>query len=180
MLLMGQQLINKPVLSLRTGGVVGTALEPIINPSNLKIEGWWVDDTSSRQRRILLSLDIRDIIEQGFVVNDHDALSDPDELVRLKDTLKIGFELVGKPVIDSSKHKLGKVNDYAFEKDGFFVNKLYTDKSILRSLSGQAAIIDRSQIVEISRRVITVMDATTPGKVTTVQQPLPQQDASPA
>lgn len=180
MLLMGQQLIGKPVLSLRTGGAIGVVLEVIINPKNLKIEGWYVNDAQGRQKRILLSQDIRDIIQQGFVVNDHDALTDPKELVRLESVLKLGFVLIGKPVVTESKKNLGKVNDYAFEKESLFIQKLYTDKSILRSLSGQAAIISRDQIVEINRRQIIAAEATVPGKVKTVRNPIAQEEASPA
>lgn len=180
MLLMGQQLISKPVLSLRTGGPIGTVLDLIIDPNTLKIEGWFVEDSISKKRLILLSQDIRDIIAQGFVVDDHEALTEPEELVRLKSVLRIGFELIGKSVVTDSKQRLGKVNDYAFEKDAFFIKKLYIDKSILRSISGSASIVDRDQIIEINNRRIVVQDATVPGKITTVKQPVPQQDASPA
>jgi uncharacterized protein YrrD len=168
MLLMGLQLINKPVMSLRTGGPIGTVVEIIINPNNLKIEGWFVDDGSRKQRAVLLSQDIRDIIDQGFVVNDHDALSDVNELVRLKSVLDLGFELVGKSVITKAKQRLGKVNDYAFDKDGFVIQKLYVNQSIVKSFSGGAAIVDRTQIIEINRRQIIVKEATVPGRTSIV------------
>ena len=165
MLLMGQQLIGKPVMSLRTGGPIGTVLEMIVNPNNLKIEGWYVDDPARRQRRVLLSQDVRDIIEQGFVVNDHESLTEPSELIRLKSVLELGFELIGKSVITEHKNRLGKVNDYAFEKDAFFIQKLYISQSLVRSFGGGAAIVDRNQIVEINNKSIIVSDATMPGKV---------------
>ncbi len=170
MLLMGQQLIGKPVMSLRTGSPVGTILEIILNPNNLKIEGWFVDDHSRKQRRILLSQDVRDIIQQGFVVDDHDSLTEPEELIRLKSVLELGFELNGKPVVTESKHRLGKVNDYAFEKNAFFIQKLYVGQSILKSFSGGAAVVDRTQIIEINNRKIIVKEATVPGKVQTISQ----------
>jgi uncharacterized protein YrrD len=168
MLLMGQQLINKPVMSLRTGGPIGTVVEIIINPNNLKIEGWFVDDGSRKQRAVLLSQDIRDIIDQGFVVNDHDDLSDVNELVRLKSVLDLGFELIGKSVITKAKQRLGKVNDFAFDKDGFVIQKLYVNQSIVKSFSGGAAIVDRTQIIEINRRQIIVKEATVPGRTSIV------------
>ncbi len=172
---MGQQLIGKPVMSLRTGAPVATILETIVNPHNLKIEGWFVDDPARRQRRILLSQDIRDIIEQGFVVDDHDALSDPDELVRLNSVLKLKFELINKPVISEDKKRLGKVNDYAFEKSGFFIQKLYIGQSLLKSFGGGSAIVDRVQIIEINNRKIIVKEATIPSKATTLSAATPLQ-----
>ena len=53
------------VLSLRVGGPVAATLAPIINPNNLFIEGWHVEDSRSRTRLILLSKDIRDIIKKS-------------------------------------------------------------------------------------------------------------------
>lgn len=169
MLLMGQQLIGKPVMSLRTGGALGLVLDIIVNPNNLKIEGWYVDDHARRERRILLSQDIRDIIDQGFVVNDHEALTEPSELVRLKSVLDIGFELIGKSVISEDKHRLGKVNDYAFEKDTSMIQKLYVGQSLVKSFSGGEVLVDRNQIVEINNKNIIVKEATVPGKVMAAQ-----------
>jgi uncharacterized protein YrrD len=168
MLLMGQQLIGKPVMSLRTGGAIGLILDPIINPNNLKLEGWFVEDRVRRQRWILLSQDIRDIIEQGFVVDDENSLTDSGELVRLKQVLEIGFELIGKVVTTENKQRLGRVNDYAFEKNAFFVQKLYIGQSLIKSFSGGSAIVDRTQIIEINNKKIVVREATVPGKATTV------------
>jgi uncharacterized protein YrrD len=170
MLLMGLQLIGKSVMSLRTGGPIGTALSAIVNPSNLKIEGWFVNDAMQRQQRVLLSQDVRDIIAQGFVVNDHEAMTDPAELVRLESLLHLKFDLIGKSVVTEGKKHLGKVKDYAFEKDTFFIQKLYTEQSVIRSLSGSSALVDRTNIVEINDRKIVVSEATVPAKVTTTNQ----------
>lgn len=159
MLSLGQPLENKSILSLRTGTPVGQALSPLINPNNLKIEGWHAEDRFDKRRGILLAQDIRDILPQGFVVNDHEAISDPSELVRLKDLLELAFEIVGKPVYTEGKKRLGKVSDYAFERDGFFIQKLYVAQNVLKNFSGGSVIVDRSQIVEITRRKIIVKDA---------------------
>ena len=85
-------------MSLRTGQQVGTAIEPIINPNNLKIEGFYCSDRFSKDELVLLCQDIRDIIPQGFVVDDHDVLVAAHELVRLKDIMEINFKLTGKAV----------------------------------------------------------------------------------
>src|SRR5689334_7345381 len=84
-----------PVLSLRTGGPIATILAPVINPNNLFIEGWHVEDGRSREQLILLSKDIRDVLHQGFVVNYYEVLSSHEELIRLKDILKLEFNLLG-------------------------------------------------------------------------------------
>lgn len=159
MLTLGQQIIGKQVLSLRIGRPIGIVGEPIINPNNLKIEGWHATDSSTKQNAILLSQDIREIIDQGFIVNDHEALSQTDDLIRLKQILDYRFTLINKAVY-SGRKRLGKVNDYAFERNGFFVQKLYVGQSIVKSFTGGNLVIDRTQIVEITNKKIAVKEAT--------------------
>lgn len=160
MLTLGQPLVSKPILSLRTGGQVGNVTGVIIDPNNLKIEGWYAVDTNDKRNGILLGQDVRDILPSGFAVNDHEAISQPTDLIRLKKVLDMNFELIGKPVVTTDKKKLGKVTDYAFEKNGFFIQKLYLSPPILKNLRGDGLMIDRTQIVEITHAKITVREAT--------------------
>lgn len=156
MLQLSQSLLNRPVMSLRTGQPVATAVRPIINPNNLKIEGFYCTDRFSKDELVLLYQDIRDVIAQGFVIDDHGVLSEPHELVRLKDTLKIDFNLIGKPVVTVSKERIGKVSDYATEIETFYIQKLYVSQSLLKSFTGGSLGIDRNQINEITDKKIII------------------------
>ncbi len=159
MLQLSSSLLNRPVLSLRTGGVVATTTAPIINPTNLKIEGFYCQDAFQRKNVVvLLYQDIRDVIPQGFVVNDHDVLAEPEELIRLKSIMELKFDLMNKPVKTVSKEKIGKVVDYATETTTMFVQKIYVGQSLFRNLTGGSLGIDRTQIVEITDRKIVVQD----------------------
>lgn len=143
-------------MSLRTGQPVATAVEPIINPNNLKIEGFYCTDRFSKDELILLYQDIRDIISQGFVVDDHDVLVEPDELVRLKDIMQIGFTLIGKPVETIHKERIGKVGDYATEMETMYIQKLYVTQNMFKSFTGGNLGVDRSQINEITDKKIII------------------------
>jgi len=156
MLRLSESLLNRPVMSLRTGQQVATAVEPIINPNNLKIEGFYCTDRFNKGELVLLYQDIRDTIPQGFVVDDHDVLTPPDELVRLKDIMEISFKLVGKPVVTVSKQRIGKVSDYATEMETMYVQKLYVSQNVFKSLTGGNLGIDRNQINEITDRKIII------------------------
>lgn len=155
---LSKALINRPVLSLRTGTQVATTTLPLINPNNLKIEGIYCQDRFEKQQLILLYQDVRDVLPQGIVVNDHDVLSDPAELVRLKDIIKLHFELIGKPVVTVSKEKVGKVTDYATEIETMYVQKIYVGQSLLKSFTGGSLSIDRTQIYEITTRRVVIND----------------------
>jgi uncharacterized protein YrrD len=174
MLTLGQPLINKSVLSLRNGSPVATAVDILIDPNNLKIEGWYVQDHYSKERLLLLAQEIRDIIGQGFVVDDEEALSSLHDLVRLQPVIELHFNLVDKLVITENKGRLGKVSDYAFDKDSMFIQKIYVSQSVLKSFSGSALIIDRAQIVEVTNRKIVVKEATAADQAP-VLSPIPAQ-----
>ncbi|HYH74857.1 MAG TPA: hypothetical protein VD735_02750 [Candidatus Saccharimonadales bacterium] len=164
MLQLSESLLNRPVLSLRAGGTVATATEALINPNNLKIEGFYCQDID-RRTVILLYQDIRDIIPQGFIVNDLDVLAEPSELVRLKELMDIRFSLLGKPVVTVSKEKLGKVSDFATETTTMYIQKLYVSQSLLKNITSGNLGIDRNQIVEITEKQIIVQDLLQPTRV---------------
>ncbi len=172
--MLSNKLLNRPILSLRTGGQIGEATSPIINPNNLKIEGFFVTDRFERKQLILLSQDIRDQLPQGFVVDDHEVLAEPTELVRLDSVLKLKFDLMGKPVATDKKQRLGKVDDYAVDSATLYVQKIYVAQRLIKSLSGGQLSIDRNQIVEITDKKIVVLDplqgtkATSPAPVPAV------------
>lgn len=158
MLQLSGMFINRPVLSLRIGKQVAVTGAPVINPNNLKIEGFYCMEEKNPHPLILLGQDVRDIMPQGLVVNDLDVLTEPSDLVRLEQILKIDFDLIGKPVITASREKLGKVSDYSVETESLFIQKIYITQSIFKSLSGGNLGIDRTQIVEITNKAIIVQD----------------------
>jgi len=157
MLQLSAMIINRPVMSLRTGTEIATALVPIINPNNLKIEGFYCK-VGRRDHPILISQDIRDFLPQGIAVNDEDALSDSRDLIRLKEIVDLNFELLGKHVETADGQKLGKVSDYATEVSSMFIKKLYVSQPLLKNFSGGTLGIDRTQIVEITDKKIVVND----------------------
>lgn len=149
---------NRKVLSLRTGGPVGFAMSPVINPNNLKIEGWYATATGERESYILPVAEVRDIIIKGIVVDDHSSLTRVEDMIRLKKTIDIAYEVIGKQVVSSGKKKLGKVADYAVNDDVMMIKKLYVNQSLLKNFTTQQLIIDRDQIVEINNKSIIVRD----------------------
>lgn len=157
MLQLSAMLLNRPVMSLRIGTQVATTLTPIINPNNLKIEGFYCQDTQ-RKRLVLLEQDIRDMLPQGLVINDADALTEPGELIRLKDVMSLHFDLLGKQVVTASREKIGKVNDFATETQSMMIKKLYVSRSLFKSFGTGSLGVDRTQIIEITRDQIVIQD----------------------
>lgn len=151
---------NCDVMSLRIGGPIARVIKPIINPNNLYIEGWHVEDSRSGAPFILLSQDVRDVLPQGLVVNDYEVLSKAEDLVRLREVLELDFDLVKLKVSSQSGHKYGKVSDFAFETENFFIQKIYVAQAIVRSFTGSPLSVDRSQIIEITNKRMIIEDPT--------------------
>lgn len=158
MLQLSAKLFNIPIMSLRTGGPVGTAVEPIINPNNLKIEGWHAIDRFTNQSLVLPASEVRELMSEGLAVNDHDAMTEPSEMIRLKKVIDINFKLLGKKVVTENRKKVGKVNDFAFDPKSFYVQSLYLSERGLKALAGNDRIIGRGQIVQITDKTIVVRD----------------------
>ena len=152
-------------MSLRTGQQVATTTKVIINPNNLKIEGFYCADRFKHKELILLYQDIREVIPQGIVINDHDVLAEPEDLVRLKDILQLDFQLLGKQVVTLSKQRLGKVTDFATEIETMYIQKIYVSQGLLKGLTHGNLGIDRNQINEITDKKIIVNDPLDGGAV---------------
>lgn len=158
MLQLSNFLQNRKVLSLRAGETVATADEPIINPNNLKVEGFYCHDRFENKELILLVQDIREIIKSGFVIDDHEKLVEAEDLVRLKKILDLHFGLIGLPVVTTDGERVGKVSDFAVESESMIITKLYASQSILKNFTGGSLSIDRNQIQEITPKKIIISE----------------------
>ena len=156
MLQLSGQILTKPVLSLRTGGAVAWITAAIFNPAKLSIEGFYVLDTMDKRELVLVCQDIRDVSKQGIIINDHDVLAQPEDLVRLRTVLETNFELLDKRVETTGKQYVGKVNDYAVETSSMIVQKIYASQSFWKNLTGGSLSIDRSQIIEVTSKRIVI------------------------
>lgn len=166
MLQLSKNLLGKSILSLRTGTPIATITGPIINPNNLKIEGFYCQDRFSKDELVLLCQDIREVLAQGYVVNDHAVLTEADELVRLRDTIELNFQLIGKQVETLAKEKVGKVSDYATETESMYIQKIYVSQSIMKSLTGGSLSIDRTQVNEVTPKRIIINELMNTAPVT--------------
>ena len=158
MIKLSTAILNVPIISLQTGAVIGVAVRPLINPNNLKIEGWFATNRFVAGTQFLPASELRDIARQGMAVDDQTSLTDFEELPRLAPILRIDYQLIGKTVVTDSKKKLGKVDDYAADLDSMFIQKFYVSPGALKMFTKDQLTINRSQIIEITDKKIVVRD----------------------
>jgi hypothetical protein len=155
MLFLSTKITTLPLLSIRTSGRIGTVLEPIINPHNLHIDGFYCQVPHSKERLVLLDMHIRDFSPNGIIIDDHHSLSEPTDLVRLKPVLDINFELENKIVLVGKK-KVGKIIEYAVDRDSLFIQKLYTQPPVWQSINQNRLVFDRTSVIEVTDTHILV------------------------
>lgn len=155
MLYFGSKLHDTAVFSIRSAGRIGTAKLPIINPNNLHIDGFYTDAMNKKNNGVILDIDIRELTTKGLIINDHQDITEPDELIRLKPIIDLKFKLIGKPVYVNNK-KIGKINDYAVDTKSLFITKLHIQPTLFNSFKHSHLIIDRKNVIEVTDKHIVV------------------------
>ena len=112
MILLGSAVLNAEIFSIQTGGKVARTTRAIINPANLQIVAFEVSGPLIQQHPALMLLsDVRELSNMGFIVDDIDQFTAPDDVVRINNIYQLKFDIIGKLVLDEKRHKLGKVID---------------------------------------------------------------------
>jgi len=160
MLLIGNRLINMPIMGLQTGTQLAVTKTPVIDPGNLKIIAYEVDGPLLSERPSFIRIaDVREISNVGMIIDSNDEFVGLEDVIKIKEIYDLGFMLVDLSVVDESKNKLGKVESYNIDSDSFIIQQLNLKPGLIKSLSEAGLLIHRSQIVEINNQHIIVKSA---------------------
>ena len=161
MLISIENMLEVPIMSLQTGTQLAETTAVIVDPRQLTIAAFYVEGPGLEESpSILHPIDIRELSDIGMIVDDTDKLMSLDGLVRLKEIIDFEFELIGLKVVDEHKRKLGKVSGYSIETTDYTIVQVYTEQSLLRSLSTMSSTIHRSQIISVSNKQLIVQAPT--------------------
>lgn len=157
MILLGSVLNSASIFSIQTSGEVARAVNPVVNPADLRILAYEISSPLiSEKPRVMLLSDVRELSNLGFIVDDIDQFVDPQEILKLKDIYDLHFTLIGKTVIDEKHHKLGKIIDYTIDTDQFLIIQLTVKRPLFKSFNDTELLIHRSQITEVNNDSIVV------------------------
>jgi sporulation protein YlmC with PRC-barrel domain len=161
MLILGSRIANTAVMSLQTGTRIGRAVRPIIDPGTLKIFAYEVDGPLLDEHpSFLRTIDVREMGPVGMIVDSSDEFIGLNDVIKLKELHELNFPLIGMSVIDDTRHKLGKVEDYTLETGDFVIQQMSIKRGIIRGITDTSLLVHRSQIVEINDKYIVVKSAT--------------------
>lgn len=174
MLILASQIQDSPILSIRNGHPVAMAGKMLINADKLEVAAVFCKSPGWRgENHVLLLRDIREYSRSGIIIDSLEDIEDIGEIIRLGDIVERNYQIVSKPVVTESGHKLGKVEDYSVETISNTIQKIYIKPSLLKNLMVNNLVIDRTNILKADDNQITVSDASlnAPAKVEAVSMP---------
>jgi len=174
MLILASQIQDSPILSIRNGHPVAMAGGMLIDADKLEVAALFCKSPGWRgQNHVLLLRDIREYSRSGIIIDSLEDIEDIGEIVRLGDVMERNYQIIGKPVVTESGHKLGKIEDYSVDSISNLIQKIYIKPSLLKNLMVNNLVIDRTNIVKADDDQVTVSDASlnSPAQIETTPTP---------
>ena len=156
MLIEGSKLLKYPILSLHTASRIAEVKGLVIDPNFLKVVAFEISATSSRQSLFLEASSVREFSKMGMIVDSDEEFVEKDDVIKLKETIDLGFSLDNMKVISKKKAMLGRIEDFIINTEDFQIMQLIVKRPIYKALIDPELVIGRSDIHEINDREIVV------------------------
>ena len=156
MLIEGSKLLNYPILSLHTASRIAEVKGLVIDPNFLKVVAFEISAVSSRQRLFLEASSVREFSKMGMIVDSDEEFVEKDDVIKLKETIELGFSLDNMKVISKKKAMLGRIEDFIINTEDFQIMQLIVKRPIYKALIDPELVIGRSDIHEINDSEIIV------------------------
>ena len=156
MLIEGSKLLKYPILSLHTASRIAEVKGLIIDPNFLKVVAFEINTISSKQRLFLEASSVREFSKMGMIVDSDEEFVEKDDVIKLKETIDLGFSLDNMKVVSKKKAMLGRIEDFIINTEDFQIMQLIVKRPIYKALIDPELVIGRSDIHEINDREIVV------------------------
>ena len=156
MLIEGSKLLKYPILSLHTASRIAEVKSLVIDPNFLKVVAFEISAVSSKQRLFLEASSVREFSKMGMIVDSDEEFVEKDDVIKLKETIDLGFSLDNMKVISKKKAMLGRIEDFIINTEDFQIMQLIVKRPIYKALIDPELVIGRSDIHEINDSEIIV------------------------
>ena len=156
MLIEGSKLLKYPILSLHTASRIAEVKGLVIDPNFLKVVAFEISAASSRQSLFLEASSVREFSKMGMIVDSDEEFVEKDDVIKLKETIDLGFSLDNMKVISKKKAMLGRIEDFIINTEDFQIMQLVVKRPIYKALIDPELVIGRSDIHEINDSEIIV------------------------
>ena len=156
MLIEGSKLLKYPILSLHTASRIAEVKSLVIDPNFLKVVAFEISAVSSKQRLYLEASSVREFSKMGMIVDSDEEFVEKDDVIKLKETIDLGFSLDNMKVVSKKKAMLGRIEDFIINTEDFQIMQLIVKRPIYKALIDPELVIGRSDIHEINDNEIIV------------------------
>ena len=156
MLIEGSKLLKYPILSLHTASRIAEVKGLVIDPNFLKVVAFEINAVSSRQRLFLEASSVREFSKMGMIVDSDEEFVEKDDVIKLKETIELGFSLDNMKVVSKKKAMLGRIENFIINTEDFQIMQLIVKRPIYKALIDPELVIGRSDIHEINDSEIIV------------------------
>ena len=156
MLIEGSKLLKYPILSLHTASRIAEVKGLVIDPNFLKVVAFEISAVSSRQRLFLEASSVREFSKMGMIVDSDEEFVEKDDVIKLKETIDLGFSLDNMKVVSKKKAMLGRIEDFIINTEDFQIMQLIVKRPIYKALIDPELVIGRSDIHGINDSEIIV------------------------
>lgn len=156
MLIEGSKLLKYPILSLHTASRIAEVKGLVIDPNFLKVVAFEISAVSSKQRLFLEASSVREFSKMGMIVDSDEEFVEKDDVIKLKETIDLGFSLDNMKVVSKKKAMLGRIEDFIINTEDFQIMQLIVKRPIYKALIDPELVISRSDIHEINDSEIIV------------------------
>ena len=156
MLIEGSKLLKYPILSLHTASRIAEVKGLVIDPNFLKVVAFEISAVSSKQRLFLEASSVREFSKMGMIVDSDEEFVEKDDVIKLKETIDLGFSLDNMKVFSKKKAMLGRIEDFIINTEYFQIMQLIVKRPIYKALIDPELVIGRSDIHEINDSEIIV------------------------
>ena len=156
MLIEGSNLLKYPILSLHTASRIAEVKGLVIDPNFLKVVAFEISAVSSKQRLFLEASSVREFSKMGMIVDSDEEFVEKDDVIKLKETIDLGFSLGNMKVVSKKKAMLGRIEDFIINTEDFQIMQLIVKRPIYKALIDPVLVIGRSDIHEINDSEIIV------------------------
>lgn len=153
MLILISQLANQPVIAFDEAEQLGVLGDPIIDPNNGRVCGYFVTQGWFRPKQQVVSSDaIVNYDNSRVVIQAPSAIQAVEEEPKIRQILKKKVPVLGAHVITESGQNLGRANDLLFDSELSMIVKYYVHSLL------QDRIIPAEAVIKIEKRGIIVND----------------------
>ena len=171
MLILNSKIAKTPVMGLQTGSQLAVIGEPVINPANLQIIAYSLENNSYSNEEMFVRIDeIRELSRLGFIIDSGEDFILPNDVIKIKDILDLDFHLIGMKVVDEKNNHIGKVVDFTMSLLNFSVQQIIIKRPFFKSLNNPELIVHRSQITKIDDEKITIHSETEEKIISTTEK----------